>query len=140
MRPLSQIWISIQEHLFPQIEEALGELTEKQKRLIAFLELARIEEFVRISNAIRGRDPRNRRALGRVPIIDSNPRRGEKIEMDPAAKERYKERTAIEQVFCRLKKEFGGNQVRVRDPAKVITHLLFGMLALTAGQLLRLVM
>lgn len=80
------------------------------------------------------------RALGHVPIIDSNPRRGEKVEMDPATKERYKERTAIERVFGRLKEEFGGNQVRVRGPAKVMAHLMFGMLALTADQLLRLVM
>lgn len=364
MRKLSQIWMTIQEYLFPQLEERLGELTEKQKRLVAILELASIEKFVRVSNAIRGRDQKNRRvlarafvakavynlsstralidylnsspalrricgyetveaiphestfsrafdefaqtelpqrvhealieahqkerlvghisrdstaiegnekpvgkpqeiqknpserrrgrprkgeeapakepsrlerqsrmtleemledlpqncdrgtkknsrgykvswngfklhadcadgqipvsciltsasvhdsqaaipltamtagrvtnlydlmdaaydaepireysrAMGHVPLIDSNPRRGEKVEMDPAAKERYKERTAIERVFGRLKEEFGGDQVRVRGPAKVMAHLMFGVLALTADQLLRLIM
>jgi len=80
------------------------------------------------------------RARGHVPLIDSNPRRGEKVEMDPAAKERYKERTAIERVFGRLKEEFGGDQVRVRGSAKVMAHLMFGIVALTADQLLRLVM
>ena len=80
------------------------------------------------------------RARGHVPLIDSNPRRGEKVEMDSVAKERYKERTAIERVFGRLKEEFGGDQVRVRGPAKVMAHLMFGIVALTADQLLRLVM
>jgi hypothetical protein len=39
----------------------------------------------------------------------------------------------------RLKEEFGGRLVRVRGPAKVMTSLLFGLLALTADQLLRLI-
>ena len=80
------------------------------------------------------------RSLGHVPIIDSNPRRGEKQEMDPATQERYKERTAVERVFGRLKEEFGGSHVKVRGPSKVMTHLMFGILALTADQLFRLVM
>ncbi len=78
-------------------------------------------------------------SLGHVPLIDPNPRRGEKEEMDPAAKQRYKERTAVERVFGRLKEEFGASQVRVRGHAKVTAHLMFGVLALMADQLLRLV-
>jgi len=78
-------------------------------------------------------------SLGHVPIIDQNPRRGEKIEMDPATKERYKERSTIERVFGRLKEEFGGCQIKVRGHRKVMAHLMFGILALTADQLLRLV-
>ena len=78
--------------------------------------------------------------LGHVPIIDTNPRRGKKVEMAPAQKERYKERTTVERAFGRLKEEFGGRFVRVRGHAKVIAHLMFGILALTADQLLRLVM
>ena len=38
----------------------------------------------------------------------------------------------------RLKDEFGGRQVRVRGPSKVYCHLLFGILALTVDQLMRL--
>ena len=79
------------------------------------------------------------RSLDHVPIIDSNPRRGDKIEMDPATQERYKERTSVERVFGRLKEEFGATHVKVRGHAKVTTHLMFGVLALTADQLLRLV-
>lgn len=77
--------------------------------------------------------------MGHVPVIDHNPRRGEKIEMDPAKAERYKARTASERVNARLKDEFGGRTLRVRGAAKVMTHLMFGILALTADQLMRLV-
>ena len=77
------------------------------------------------------------RTLNHIPIIDSNPRRGEKIEFDPATKERYKTRTTVERVFSRLKDEFGGRMVRVRGNAKVFAHLMYGILALTADQLMR---
>jgi IS5 family transposase len=77
--------------------------------------------------------------MGHVPIIDHNPRRGEKIEMEPAKAERYKARTASERVNARLKDEFGGRVVRVRGATKVMSHLMFGVLAITADQLMRLV-
>ena len=77
--------------------------------------------------------------MGHVPLIDPNPRRGEKREMDPAEKLRYNERSTAERGFGRLKDEFGGRMVRVRGHAKVMAHLMFGILALTADQLLRLV-
>ena len=77
-------------------------------------------------------------ALGHVPIIDGHTRRGGvKPEFAPHETQRYKERTTIERVFARLKEEFGGRMVRVRGPAKVMTSLLFGIIALTADQLLR---
>lgn len=79
------------------------------------------------------------RNLNHVPIIDSNPRRGEKRIFDAATKERYKGRTAVERVFARLKDEFGGRMVRVRGNSKVFAHLMFGILALAADQLMRLV-
>lgn len=79
-------------------------------------------------------------ALGHVPIIDGHTRRGgEKPQFAPHEAQRYKERTTIERVFARLKEEFGGRVVRVRGPAKVMTSLMFGVIALTADQLLRLV-
>jgi len=79
------------------------------------------------------------RKLGHVPIIDRNQRRGEKLELDPAEKKRYNERTTVERVFGRLKDEFGGRMVRVRGSTKVMAHLMFGILALTADQLLKFV-
>jgi len=88
-----------------------------------------------------------------VPIIDMNPRsnielkeeikaetkRFELLHFELPEDRRYKERTAIERVYARLKDEFGGRMIRVRGYAKVMTHLMFGILALTADQLLRLV-
>lgn len=93
------------------------------------------------------------RSLGHVPIIDINPRRNTKLKEELKAEERrlellhlerpedrrYKERTNVERVYARLKDEFGGRTIRVRGWAKVMTHLMFGILALTADQLMRLV-
>ena len=77
--------------------------------------------------------------LGHVPIIDPNRRRGEKRYLDPAKKVRYNERTTVERVFGRLKDEFGGRMIRVRGSTKVMAHLMFGILALTADHLLKFV-
>ncbi len=52
---------------------------------------------------------------------------------------RYRERTTVERVNARLKDEFGGRSVRVRGNAKVMCHLMFGILALAADQILRLI-
>jgi hypothetical protein len=75
------------------------------------------------------------RRLGPVPIIDPNPRRGEKIPLDPARQERFRERSAAERVNSQWKDNFGGRFVRVRGAAKVMAHLMFGIIALTAIQL-----
>lgn len=79
-------------------------------------------------------------SLGHIPIIDHNPRRGEKMEMTPAQKRRYDERSTAERGFSLLKESFGGRNVRVREHRKVMTHLMFGLLALTAERLLNLLL
>jgi hypothetical protein len=93
------------------------------------------------------------KSLGHVPIIDINPRGNTKLKEEMGAEERrfellhfeqpedrrYNERTVVERVYARLKDEFGGRMIRVRGYAKVMTHLMFGILALTADQLLRIV-
>jgi hypothetical protein len=87
------------------------------------------------------------REMGHVPIIDPKQVRGKETpfqpgpsrELSPAEKDRYRERTMIERVNGRLKDEFGGREIRVRGAEKVMAHLMFGILALTADQLLRLV-
>jgi len=93
------------------------------------------------------------RALGHVPLIDTNPRRDKALKEELAneskrrkaanyqtpEEHRYKERSTVERVNGRLKDEFGGRNVRVRGHAKVMCHLMFGILALTADQLLRFV-
>jgi hypothetical protein len=78
------------------------------------------------------------RSLGHVPLIDHNPRKGEKIEFTPSEAQRYKERSQAERTNASLKDDYGGRFVRVRGNSKVMSHLMFGMLALTAEQLMRL--
>lgn len=78
------------------------------------------------------------RSLGHVPLIDHNPRGGVKEEFEPSDAVRYKERTQAERTNARLKDEFGGRNIRVRGPDKVMSHLMFGLLVLTADQLMRL--
>jgi hypothetical protein len=93
------------------------------------------------------------RSLGHVPIIDINPRatpgRKEELKAEkkrcqrlghrPAEQIRYNERTTVERVNGRIKDEFGGRTVRVRGNAKVMCHLMFGIVALTVDQCLRFV-
>lgn len=93
------------------------------------------------------------RGLGHVPIIDVHPhgsperktelaaeeKRRRRLGMTAAEDVRYRERTTVERVNARLKDEFGGRMVRVRGHAKVMCHLMFGILALAADQILRLI-
>jgi hypothetical protein len=88
------------------------------------------------------------RKLGHVPIVDPAQRVGatKNVIFQPkkprqfswAEKERYRERTIVERVNARIKDDFGGRTIRVRGPVKVMAHLMFGVLALTVEQLLRL--
>lgn len=78
------------------------------------------------------------RERGHVPLIDHNPRGGVKLEFDPVEAVRYNERTVAERMNARLKDEFGGRNVWVRGDIKVMSHLMFGVLALAADQLMRL--
>ncbi|MBC8462716.1 MAG: transposase [Deltaproteobacteria bacterium] len=77
-------------------------------------------------------------SLGHKPIIDNNPRRAEKIHMDPATHKRFGQRSSVERVNSYLKDNHGGRNVRVKGPAKVMTHLMFGIIVITATQLFRL--
>jgi transposase len=79
------------------------------------------------------------RGLGHVPIIDPNPRGQKVVPLSPAESVRYNERSASERANARLKEEFGGDNVMVRGAKKVKLHLMFGVIALFADQLLKLV-
>jgi len=93
------------------------------------------------------------RQLGHIPLIDVNPRRDKALKDELTAENkrcrlvghktaeaiRYNERSTVERVNARLKDEFGGRVVRVRGHAKVMCHLMFGLLALTANQMMILV-
>jgi hypothetical protein len=52
---------------------------------------------------------------------------------------RYRECTTVERVNERLKNEFGGRSARARGNGKVICHAMFGIVALAADQILRLI-
>jgi len=89
-------------------------------------------------------------SLGHVPLIDENPRtkarkaqikeeqKGKRHAQYKTAKDvRYNARSTVERVNGRIKDEFGARMVRVRGHAKVMTHLMFGIIALTVDQLIR---
>lgn len=78
------------------------------------------------------------RSLGHVPLIEKLQRGKGRVPMQPHEALRFEERTAVERVNARLKDEFGGRNVRVRGPLKVMAHLMFGVLALSVDQILRL--
>ena len=49
------------------------------------------------------------------------------------------QRTIVEQLNARLKDEFGGRTIYYKGATEIMTHLMFGVAALTVDQLLRLV-
>ena len=93
------------------------------------------------------------RDLGHVPIIDVNPRAaaGLKQELAQEAKRqrlvghrlaedlRYNERSTAERVNAAIKDHHGGRSVQVRGADKVMCHLMFGVLCVTALQVMRLI-
>jgi len=81
----------------------------------------------------------NSERLGHVAIIDANPRGGEKIPMEPAQARRYNERSTSERIFAYLE-NYGAYTFRVQGAAKVMCHLMFAVLALTAQQIFHLIL
>jgi hypothetical protein len=79
------------------------------------------------------------RSLGHVPIIDKNGRRKAVSPLAPHEAVRYRERTVAERFNSRLKEGFGAGNVMVRGAVKVRLHLMLGLVALFADQLLKLV-
>jgi len=78
-------------------------------------------------------------ALGHVPIIDPNPRRGQTRELTPDRARRYARRSQSERFNSRLKDDCGGRCVRVRGQPKVHAHLMFGLMVIFAEALLGLI-
>jgi hypothetical protein len=92
------------------------------------------------------------RALGHIPVIDFNCRNDtdSKAAREAESKRRvlinlpdpddalYNFRTMAERINARLKDEFGGRFLRVRGAVKARCHLMFGLLALTVDQILRI--
>jgi DDE family transposase/transposase-like protein DUF772 len=91
--------------------------------------------------------PKRRRKVGerKVPLW-KNSRSWKRVsdtetraeEMTWAEQDRFAERSMVERVFSRLKDQFGARAIRVRGAKKIMAHLMFGVLALTVDQLLKL--
>lgn len=58
--------------------------------------------------------------------------------MDPAQQVRYRQRTMSERVNSDLKDNHGGRHIRVRGACKVMAHLMWGLIVITAKGLCRL--
>ncbi len=80
---------------------------------------------------------------GHVPIIDANPRRGasspddrgERLVRIPSAERvRFRNRSGVERVNGHLHDAHGGRTVRVRGHAKVLLHLMLGLLVIAVEQ------
>ena len=77
------------------------------------------------------------RELGHVPIVDPNRRPANSVPLEPASAVRFRERTTAERGNSRLKDEFGCRTLRVRWHRKAHLHVMLGILALFADQLLK---
>lgn len=77
---------------------------------------------------------------GHVPLIDFNRRITNNIRyFMPHEKEHYKERSVSERMNALLNDEFDGRMIYVRGHEKIMAHLMFGVIALTVDQLIRLI-
>jgi hypothetical protein len=93
-----------------------------------FKNLAQLGDLLKLTEAERD-----------VPIIDKNGRGKGVIPMAPHEAARYRERSVSERFNGRLKEDCGAGNVRVRGAEKVRLHLMFGVIALFADQLLKLI-
>jgi len=62
---MSGYWLKIQGSLFPWLDESLGETTENERKLVAILDLIRIEKSVGSIRSFRGRPREERAAIAR---------------------------------------------------------------------------
>jgi hypothetical protein len=153
MSTLFDIWHSIQTHLFPALEQGLDPLSDKERRFVEVICLLDFPGHMR-QFCWRGFGRKKKvastwqkpllqglsfsKSLGHVPIIDHNPRHGEKILMDPATKSRFAERSSVERVNSNLKDNYGGRSIRVKGASRVMTHLMLGIVSIAAMQIFRL--
>jgi hypothetical protein len=80
------------------------------------------------------------KSLGHMPIIDHNPKRGEKVLMELATKSCFAEISSSERVNSNLKDNYGARSIRVERASKVMAHLMFGIVSITAMRIFRLLL
>ena len=73
---------------------------------------------------------------GHVPIIPPKDNTRNVPKLDPPQKLRYKMRSSAERVNSLLKEQFGGRWCKVKGHAKVLTHLMFGIICITINALI----
>ena len=77
-------------------------------------------------------------ASGKIAVVPAKKTSKDEpaLPLDPPKAERFKARTTAERANSQLKDNLGGRHVRVRGGMKVMTHLMFGVLVLTAQMLM----
>ena len=127
--PISAILTSASVH-DSQVALPLSQITERRiSHYYDLMDAAYDSKIIRDYSASKGR----------VALIDFNhrgPKDTRSFEKHEA--ERYKARRGAERVNSQLKDNFGGALIRVKGHAKIMCHLMFGLLALTIDQSLRL--
>jgi hypothetical protein len=162
---IMQRWNIIQHELMPELRAKVGALTPKLVQVVHTLEWVRIEGFVSSTWGGCGRPEHDRNMLASAfvakAVLGLSTTAGliERLAIDRALKRicgfsvwkklprestfsrafaEFAEAGLAERINARLKDDYGGRYVRVRGNAKVMSHLMFGILALTANQLMRL--
>ena len=79
-------------------------------------------------------------ASGHVALIDFNHRsKNDTRSFTALEAERYKARSSAERINSYLKDSFSGTMIRVKGHAKIFTHLMFSLLAITINRSLKLI-
>ena len=73
--------------------------------------------------------------LGHVSVIDPNPGQDGAMELVPARKVLYQERSTVERGNSNLKDNYGARHIRVKGHWKLLCHLMFGVIAITVTPL-----
>lgn len=134
MGQLSFFWGKVCGSLFPYLEKGLGPLTEKHKKLITLLEMARVEEFIHNSKGMPWRPPKDRAQIARAFVakmvynLDTTRALMDRLQSDPRLKEicGWTDGAPLpsESKFSRVYAEFAAAQLpaRVHEALVLQTH------------------
>ena len=127
---VSQFWSNIQDTLFPYLEDHLDPITERQKQLIAVLEVVRVEQFVFDYSFYEGRPRKTRTAIARsfvaktVYNMDTTRTLWERLHSDKNLRRicgwECKRSIPSESTFSRAFAEFAGTKLSQQAHAALI--------------------
>lgn len=149
--PISALLTSANLH-DSQVAVPLMELTSKRVHyLYDLMDAAYDAHAIRQHSLALGHKPiidppqRYRRVRTKVPLRKNSRSLKTVTTLEPIHREltaaesiRFRERTSAERVNSRLKDHFGARLIHYRGGAKIMAHLMFGVLALTVDQWLKL--